>query len=226
MAQRFIDPFSAKVLRVARRQRDEFANRSMADHFTADRKRKQALESLRPPTELQRAAEAPPPWQSCRLPSKLARASLLHAKRHANLTKGKASDRTESGSNTDVRQSARSDSPQLRPSLEALLEMVDCDGRRATAEERRSARLPETQGGRALRTVSAQEAASGSRRVSKCPWLCKRADALEGTLVGNSHGQARQTHSAYLAEQTVIDTSKPVVLRCFAFWRCLEAWRR
>ena len=158
-----------------------------------------------PPTELQRSVVAPPPWHSRRLPPKLAQTSLLEGDSWArekaeederlrwagevadllvglaNLTKGKASTRTESGSNTDVRQSARSDSLQLRPILEAFLELVDCDGRRTTAEKlRRSARLPGTQGGRALHTVRSQEAPSGTRlprrsgrsnnneRVSRC----------------------------------------------------------
>ena len=120
---------------------------------------------------------------------------------HPDDTESKTNARPEDGSDAD----ARSDSPQLRPCVETILELVDSDGRRAASDKLRR---------------------SATERVSRCPWLCKQADALEGTLVGSSRGQARQTHSAYLAaaEQIVTDTSQQMVLRCYAFWRCLEAW--
>ena len=63
--------------RAARSQRAEFAGRPMADLLRADRKRKMELALPKPPTELQRAVEAPPLWHTRRLPSKLGRASLL-----------------------------------------------------------------------------------------------------------------------------------------------------
>ena len=59
----------------------------------------------------------------------------------------------------------------LRPRLEAILELVDCVGRRTAAEElRRSSRLPGTQSGRALRTVSAPEAPNGTRFLRRSCW--------------------------------------------------------
>ena len=63
-------------------------------------------------------------------------------------------------------------------------------------------------------------------RLSKCTWLSTQADALESTLTTPSRGQAWQTHTTYLAaaELLVTDPNKPAVLRCYAFWRCLEAW--
>ena len=63
-------------------------------------------------------------------------------------------------------------------------------------------------------------------RVSKCTWFWKQADALESTLCGTKKGQAWQTHSAYIAaaEALVIDSQPETVLRCYAFWRCLESW--
>ena len=53
-----------------------------------------------------------------------------------------------------------------------------------------------------------------------------QSEALEGILNSNSCGPAWQTHSAHLraAEQLVVEGSQPAVLRCHAFWRCVEAW--
>ena len=64
------------------------------------------------------------------------------------------------------------------------------------------------------------------QRVSKCPWFSRQADALENTLSTNRKGPAWQTHSAYLAaaEVVVVNERANVVLRCYAFWRCLESW--
>ena len=46
------------------------------------------------------------------------------------------------------------------------------------------------------------------------------------TLCGTKKGQAWQTHSAYIAaaEALVVDIQSETVLRCYAFWRCLESW--
>ena len=64
------------------------------------------------------------------------------------------------------------------------------------------------------------------QRVSKCPWFCRQADALQSTLFSTKKGQAWQTHSAYIAasEMLVVDEQAKTVLRCYAFWRCLECW--
>ena len=63
-------------------------------------------------------------------------------------------------------------------------------------------------------------------RVSKCIWFGKQSDALELILCGTKKGQAWQTHSAYIAaaEALVVDIQPETVLRCYAFWRCLESW--
>ena len=65
-----------------------------------------------------------------------------------------------------------------------------------------------------------------SQRVSKCPWFSRQADALESTLSSNKRGQAWQTHSTFIAaaEAMVVDDQANIVLRCYAFWRCLESW--
>ena len=65
-----------------------------------------------------------------------------------------------------------------------------------------------------------------AQRVSKCTWFCKQAEALEATLMTTKKGQAWQIHSAYIAaaESLVVDEKTGVVLRCYAFWRCLESW--
>ena len=53
-----------------------------------------------------------------------------------------------------------------------------------------------------------------------------QSDALESTLWGTKKGQAWHTHSAQIAaaEALVVDIQSETVLRCYAFWRCLESW--
>ena len=65
-----------------------------------------------------------------------------------------------------------------------------------------------------------------AQRVSNCSWFCKQADAWEATLTTTKKGQAWQIHSAYMAaaENLVVDDKLDVVIRCHAFWRCLESW--
>ena len=65
-----------------------------------------------------------------------------------------------------------------------------------------------------------------AQRVSKCQWFNRQADALESTLTTTQKGQAWQTHSAYVAasEALVVNEQAAIVLRCYAFWRCLESW--
>ena len=63
--------------RAVRSKSAEFASRPMADFLRSDRKRKQEHVQPKQPSELQRAVEVPPPCHARRLPSRLARASLL-----------------------------------------------------------------------------------------------------------------------------------------------------
>ena len=67
---------------------------------------------------------------------------------------------------------------------------------------------------------------STSVKGKQMPVMAKQADALEATLTGTERGQAWQTHSTYLAaaELLVMNQEQPPVLRCYAFWRCSEAW--
>ena len=72
------------------------------------------------------------------------------------------------------------------------------------------------------------EEASGlplAKRVTRCPWFARQADALESTLSTNKKGPAWQTHSSYIAaaENTVVNEQACIVLRSCAFWRCLES---
>ena len=63
-------------------------------------------------------------------------------------------------------------------------------------------------------------------RVSKRPWMAKQADALEATLTGTEEDKRGKHISTYVAaaELLVMNQEQPPVLRCYAFWRCLEAW--
>ena len=90
---------------------------------------------------------------------------------------------------------------ELRKGLATVVALVDRDRKARLALERRGGfDFP-----RATRTRSA---------------------LLQSTLFSNKKGQAWQTHSAYLAaaEVMVVDTQEKSVLRCYAFWRCLECW--
>ena len=78
-------------------------------------------------------------------------------------------------------------------------------------------------------SLAFHEEASGlplAQRVSKCPWFACQADVVESTLSTNKKGPAWQTHSSYVAaaETMVMNDQVGIVLRCCAFWRCLESW--
>ena len=68
-----------QVRRAARGQRAEFARRGLDEFVRRDRERKEEARAheTEGPSELQRAAEAPPPWHCRRLPSRLARNTKL-----------------------------------------------------------------------------------------------------------------------------------------------------
>ena len=65
--------------RAARGQRAEFARRGLDEFVRRDKERREEARAheTKGPTDLQRAAEAPPPWHSRRLPSRLARSAKL-----------------------------------------------------------------------------------------------------------------------------------------------------
>ena len=191
--------------RAARSQRAEFANRSMADLLRADRKRKQAQKPPKPPTQLQRAVEAPPPWHSRRLPSRLARADLLLGLDTPTSQRAKRAPEPRVAA---IRMRGRVRASTLRSCVGAWRPFWNWWT--ATGEEQlpknseevlvylehRAAEPCAPSVLRRLRAALAfNEEVAGrttTERVSRCPWLCKQADALEGTLVGSSRGQARQ----------------------------------
>ena len=69
----------AQAKRAARGQRAEFARRGLDQFARWDKARKDEVRAHegQGPTELQRAAGAPPPWHCRRLPSRLARSTRL-----------------------------------------------------------------------------------------------------------------------------------------------------
>ena len=254
--------------RAARGQRAEFARRGLDEFVRRDRERKEEARAHETggPSELQRAAEAPPPWHCRRLPSRLARNTKLEGDSRAR-EKAEEEERqrwvsevtdlliTLTGTPTADR-AARTTDPKLsaarmcakvraatvrsyvrawRPlwrwwtgtgnnglpsSPEAVLTYL---------EQRASEPCAPSVLRRTRAALAFYEEAAGlpsSVRVSKCPWFGKQSDALEATLCGTKKGQAWQTHSAYIAaaEALLVDSQAETVLRCYAFWRCLESW--
>ena len=61
--------------------------------------------------------------------------------------------------------------------------------------------------------------------ASGCTWFARQADALESTLSTNKKGPAWQTHSSFIAAaENTVNEQACIVLRCYAFWRCLKSF--
>ena len=228
--------------RAARGQRAEFARRGLDEFVRRDKERKKEARAYETagPTELQRSAEAPPPWHCRRLPSRLARNTKLEGDGRAR-EKAEEEERQRWVSEAarmcaevraaTVRSYVRAWRPLWRwwtgtgnsgllSNPEAVLTCL---------EQQASEPCAPSVLRRTRAALAFYEEAAGlptTARVSKCTWFGKHADALESTLCGTKKGQAWQTHSAYIAvaEALVVDNQSETVLRCYAFWRCLESW--
>ena len=183
----------------ARSQIAEFANRSISRTFselTGRGSRHSTYRSLRRNCKEQ---SRPSVMGTRRLPSKLARASSLEGDERLRWA-GEVADLLLGLDNANLKRAKRAPEPRaaamrmsgrvrvatlrsyLRPRLEAILELVDCVGRRTAAEElRRSSRLP---GNTERQSPTHRQCSRGSerhslstkkllveqqRRVSRCP---------------------------------------------------------
>ena len=214
----------------------------------------------------QRATEAPPPWHSKRLPSRLARSTRLEGDSKAR-EKAEEEERlrwvsevtqlllTLEGTPTAERAARTADPSQsaarmcskvraatVRSYVRAwrpLWKWWTAAGKQGLPSSSEAVlvyleqRAAEPCAPSVLRRTRAAlafyEEAAGltyAQRVSKCQWFNRQADALESTLTTTQKGQAWQTHSAYVAasEALVVNEQAAIVLRCYAFWRCLESW--
>ena len=242
----------ALAKRAARGQRAEFARRGLDQFARWDKARKAEARAHEEqgPNELQRAAEVPPPWHCRRLQSRLARSTRETAEPREKaeeeerqrwvaevtellLTLSGMPTTDKAARTADPRLSAARMCSKVRAStirsyvrawrplwlwwtgtgkqgLPSSGEVVLTYLEQRAAEPCAPSVLTRTRSALAF-----YEEAAGlplSQRVSKCPWFCRQADALQSTL--------------YLAaaEVMVVDTQEKSVLRCYAFWRCLECW--
>ena len=163
--------------RAARGQRAECARRRLDEFVRRDKERREEARTheTEGPTDLQRAAEAPPLWHSRRLPSRLARSAKLQGDTKA---REKAEEderqrwashylvwdshggprsqdcRPQAVSGAYVRQSPCRDGAQLRACVETAVDVVDRDRQQRSAVRSRSAGVSGAARKRTLCTLS------------------------------------------------------------------------